>query len=70
MKKNLGSVTWNAIMKSLSSIKDELEFRLGGMNFSFWFSNWYRVRKLVEQVLYVDIYDLEMRVNDVYLDEN
>lgn len=37
---------------------------------SFYFSNWSRVGKLVEHILYLDIHDLEMRMNDVYLDEN
>lgn len=63
-----GSVTWNAIMKALSTLKDEFEFRLGDENSSFWFSNCSGVGKLSKHVLYVDIHDLEIRVNDVYFE--
>lgn len=35
MKKKLESVTWNAIMKVLSTLKDDLEFRLGDRNSYF-----------------------------------
>ena len=67
MKKKSRSFTWNAITKAL---KDGFEFRLWDGKSSFWFSNWTGVGKLMEQVLYVDIRDLERRVNDVYLDGN
>lgn len=70
VKNKLGSVTWNAIMKSLSAFKDGFEFRLRDGNSTFLLSNWFVVWKLAEQILYMDIYDLEIWVNDVYLDEN
>lgn len=57
-------------MKALSTLKYGFEFRLEGENSSFWFSNWSGVGKLLEQVIYVDIHDHKMRVNDVYLDES
>lgn len=70
MKKKLKSVTLNAIMKTLSALKDDFEFRLKDGNFSFWFFNWSGVGKLAEHVLYMDINDMKMQVNNVYLDEN
>ena len=41
-KINLGLVTWNAIMKTLSALKKGFKFRLGGENSSFWITNWSR----------------------------
>lgn len=70
MKKKSRSITWNAIMKTLSVLKDGFEFRLGDGNSSFSFFNWSKVGKLANRVLYVDIHNLEMRVNNVYLDGN
>jgi hypothetical protein len=35
-----GSVTWNAIRKALSALKEGFHFRLGNGNNSFWFTNW------------------------------
>jgi hypothetical protein len=66
--KKSGSTTWNAIMKALSVLKDGFQFRLGNGNSSFWFSNWSGSGILANQVLFVDIHDLEMRVRDVFVD--
>ncbi|MCH81431.1 RNA-directed DNA polymerase (Reverse transcriptase), partial [Trifolium medium] len=66
--KKPGSVTWNAIMKALSALKDGFQFRLGNDNSSFWYTDWSESGILANQVLYVDIHDLEMRVRDVYID--
>jgi hypothetical protein len=66
--KKLGSVTWNAIMKALSALKDGFQFRLGDGNSSFWFINWSGIGKLANQVLYIDIHDLQMSVKDAYVD--
>lgn len=57
-------------MKAHSYLKDEFEFILGDKNSYIWFSNWYGVGKLAEHLLYVDIHDLKIQVNDVYLDGN
>lgn len=57
-------------MKTPSALKYDFEFRLRDGNSYLWFSNWPGVGKLAEQVLYVDIYDLKIWVNDAYLDEN
>lgn len=56
-------------MKALFALKDDFEFRLEDVNSIFWFSNWLGVGKLAKKVLYVDIHNMEMRVNDAYLDE-
>lgn len=48
MKNKSWSITWNAIMKNLYVLKDEFKFRLGDVNSSFWFFNWFGVEKLVE----------------------
>jgi ribonuclease HI len=66
--KKAGSTTWNAIMKALSVLKEGYQFRLGNGNSSFWFSNWSGSGILANQVLFVDIHDLEMRVCDVFTD--
>ncbi|GAU11845.1 hypothetical protein TSUD_75960 [Trifolium subterraneum] len=55
-------------MKALSALKDSYHFRLGNGNSSFWFTNWSGSGVLANQVMYVDIHDLEMRVRDVYID--
>ncbi|GAU35482.1 hypothetical protein TSUD_384370 [Trifolium subterraneum] len=57
-------------MKALSTVKEGFQFRLGNGNSSFWFSNWSGSGMLANQVLFVDIHDLEMRVRDVYVDGN
>jgi hypothetical protein len=66
--KKQGSVIWNSIMKALTTLKDGFQFRLGNGNSSFWFSHWSNIGKLANQVLYVDIHDLQMRVRDVFID--
>jgi ribonuclease HI len=68
--KKPGSVTWNAIFKALSALKEGYQFRLGNGNSSFWFTDWSGSGILANHVLYVDIHDLEMRVRDVYIDDN
>ncbi|GAU21723.1 hypothetical protein TSUD_328480 [Trifolium subterraneum] len=65
-----GSVTWNAIRKALSALKEGFHFRLGNGNSSFWYSNWSGNGVIANQVMFVDIHDLEMRVRDVYTDGN
>jgi hypothetical protein len=65
-----GSVTWNAIRKALSALKEGFHFRLGNGNSSFWFTNWSGNGIIANQVLFVDLHDLEMRVRDVYIDGN
>ncbi|GAU17063.1 hypothetical protein TSUD_105620 [Trifolium subterraneum] len=55
-------------MKALLAIKDGFQFRLGDGNSSFWYTNWSDNGILANQVLYVDIHDLQMRVRDVYID--
>lgn len=65
MKKKPGSITWNATMEALSALTDDFEFKIGRWELLFLVSNWYKVGKLIEQVFYVDIHDMEMRVNDV-----
>jgi hypothetical protein len=60
--KKPGSVTWNAIMKAMLSLKDGFQFRIGNGNSSFWFTNWSGSGVLANQVMYVDIHDLEMRI--------
>ncbi|GAU22731.1 hypothetical protein TSUD_138560 [Trifolium subterraneum] len=65
--KKQGSVTWNSIMKALLAIKDGFQFRLGDGNSSFWYTNWSGCGILANQVMYVDIHDLQMRVRDVYI---
>lgn len=52
-------------MKVLSALKYKFEFRLGYGNSSFWFSNWSGIGKLEKQILYMDIHDIEIRVNDI-----
>lgn len=52
-------------MKAPTTLKEGFEFKLRDENLSFWFFNWYEVWKLAKQVLYVDIHDIEIRVNDV-----
>jgi hypothetical protein len=66
--KKPGSVTWNAIMKALLALKDGFQYRLGDGNSSFWYTNWAGIGTLANQVLYVDIHDLQMRVRDVFID--
>ncbi|GAU47648.1 hypothetical protein TSUD_27720 [Trifolium subterraneum] len=67
--KKPGSVTWNAIMKALLALKDGFQFRLGNGNSSFWYTDWSGIGILANQVLYVDIHDIEIRVRDVYIDD-
>ncbi|GAU35137.1 hypothetical protein TSUD_394630 [Trifolium subterraneum] len=66
--KKPGSVTWNTIMKALSALREGFHFLLGVGNSSLWFTNWSGNGKLANQVIFVDIHDLEMRVRDVYID--
>jgi hypothetical protein len=68
--KKPGSVTWNAIMKAMLSLKDGFQFRIGNGNSSFWFTNWSGSGVLANQVMYVDIHDLETRIRDVYIEDN
>jgi hypothetical protein len=68
--KKPGFVTWNAIMKAMLSLKDGFQFRIGNGNSSFWFTNWSGSGVLANQVMYVDIHDLEMRIRDVYIEDN
>jgi hypothetical protein len=68
--KKPGSITWNAIMKALLALKDGFQFRLGDGKSSFWYTNWSGMGSLANQVLYVDIHDIEMRVRDVFTNGN
>ncbi|GAU26057.1 hypothetical protein TSUD_225190 [Trifolium subterraneum] len=70
INKKPGSVTWNAIMKALSALKDGFHYRLGNGNSSFWFTDWSVNDMLANQVLFIDIHDLEMRVRDVHIAGN
>ncbi|PNY17537.1 hypothetical protein L195_g014283 [Trifolium pratense] len=47
---------------------DGFQFRLGDGNTSLWYINWSGSGMLANQVLYVDIHDVQMRVKDVYID--
>ncbi|GAU45929.1 hypothetical protein TSUD_100060 [Trifolium subterraneum] len=55
-------------MKSLLALKDGFQYRLGDGNSSFSYTNWPGIGNLANQVPYVDIHDLQMRVMDVYVD--
>ncbi|GAU24184.1 hypothetical protein TSUD_84190 [Trifolium subterraneum] len=55
-------------MKALVALKDGFQYRLGDGNSSFWYTNWSGIGNLVNQVPYVNIHDLQMRVRDVYID--
>ena len=70
MNKKPGSSVWNTIMKALFVLKDGFEFRLGDGSSSFWFSNWSTDGKLAVKVPFVDIHDLQLQVNDVYVNDN
>jgi len=46
--KKPGSVTWNAIINALFSLREGFELQLGDGNCSFWYTNWSCIGKLVE----------------------
>jgi hypothetical protein len=54
-------------MKSLLTLKNGFQFRLGNGTSSFWFTNWSGYGTLASHMLYVDILDIEMRVKDVFI---
>ncbi|GAU50029.1 hypothetical protein TSUD_240220 [Trifolium subterraneum] len=56
--------------KALSELKEGFHFRLGNGDSSFWYYNWSGNGAIANQVMFVDIHDLEMRVRDVYIDGN
>ncbi|XP_058763889.1 uncharacterized protein LOC131637314 [Vicia villosa] len=65
----LGKLIWGLRRECDSLWVHVFKHKLGEGKSSFWFSNWSEIRKLAEPILYVDIHDLDMRVNGVYLDE-
>lgn len=68
--KKQGSIVWNSIMKAKGVLRDGYDFRLGNGSSSFWSVPWSSFGKLLDQVWYVDIHDMDLTIADVFQDGN
>ncbi|PNY07262.1 ribonuclease H [Trifolium pratense] len=65
--KKLGGLGIRKARDANTSLLDGFHYRMGNGNSSFWFTDWSGNAMLVNQVLFVVIHDLEMRVRDVHI---
>ncbi|GAU12283.1 hypothetical protein TSUD_141910 [Trifolium subterraneum] len=65
--KKLGGLGIRKAREANTSLLDGFHYRLGNGNNSFWFTDWSGNDMLANQVLFIDIHDLEIRVRDVHI---
>ena len=62
------SFTWKSILQAYSWLQDGFRFCVGTGHVSFWYDKWLDIGKLCDQVFFVNIQDVNMRVANVFYD--
>lgn len=61
-----GSPIWVSINKAKELLKHGYHFRLGAGDLSFWFDTWADISPLHQLLPYIDIHDMDLKLNQVY----
>lgn len=59
---------WKALLNAISVLKEGYMFYVGYDDLSFWYDRWTLKAPFCEQVPFVNIQDIQMRVHDVYIE--